>query len=372
MPRRLNGEGTIYQRKNGLWCAELTVGYDGDGKRVKKTLSSMDRDVLVKKANEERRNLGLGLPVLLDSGTVTVEEWLGEWLTSHKEMNLRPSTRDLYRDIIANHVNPEIGKVRLCKLNSATVQKIYNSLAQKGIYNTAGKTNVILNQAFDTAVRMNLMALNPNDACTVPKQRKGKVTAMTKEEQKLFEESCRDNAYGRAFLFMLSTGLRIGELIALTWADHKESEGLVSVNKTALRVSAPAGSESRTEVVINPPKTEASVRDVPLNKKARAIIEKQKDGKNIFVFSNKSGQMLDERNIRREMKAIADANAGKIKTHLTPHVLRHTFATRMIEKGANIKALSKILGHTTVQMTLDIYTDITPDFKRSTMELLDE
>ena len=82
------------------------------------------------------------------------------------------------------------------------------------------------------------------------------------------------------------------------------------------------------------------------------------------------GTMLEHRNIRREMGRIAEKI--KIKTHLTPHVLRHSFATRMIEKGANVKALSNILGHAKVQMTLDIYTDVMQDFKKDTINLLDE
>jgi integrase len=193
---------------------------------------------------------------------------------------------------------------------------------------------------------------------------------MTREEQGLFEAACRDNAYGSAFLFMLQTGLRSGELIALTWEDYDEPGASISVNKTAVRVNAPEGGAEKTEVVVNPPKTESGRRAVPLSKKARDIVAKRRSGKSPFIFSSGAGTMLGERNIRREMEHIAKAT--KIKTHLTPHVLRHTFATRMIEKGANVKALSKIMGHSTVQMTLDLYTDITKEFTKETMGLLDE
>ncbi|MCL2158083.1 MAG: site-specific integrase [Oscillospiraceae bacterium] len=371
MSKRQNGEGTIFQRKSGLWCAELTIGYEGR-KRIKKSLSSMDREELLKKVNEERRKLGLGLPVLLESNSVTVEEWLDEWLKNYKEASLRAKTIDLYKTVIEKHVKPAIGKIKLSKLNAAQIQGIYNGLAKEGKYNMAGKTNVVLSQALTMALKVNLVPANPNTACVVPKKAQAKIAAMSKEEQALFENACRDNVYGRALLFLLQTGLRVGELIALMWEDYDEDSGTISVNKTAVRVSAPTGNKNKTEVMVNPPKTQTGERVIPLSKRAIDIMGKQKndESKNTIIFSSAAGTMLDERNLRREIANIASAT--KIKTHLTLHVLRHTFATRMAEKGANVKALSKILGHSTIQMTLDVYTDIKKDFIKDTMSLLDD
>ena len=313
MAKRQNGEGTIYQRKSGLWCAELTVGYDEAGKRIKKSLSSMDREALLKKINEERRKLNLGLPVLLDSNSVTVAEWLDEWLYNYKKVNLRANTMDLYTGIIEKHIKPAIGSIRLSKLNSAVIQNIYNNLAKEGKHNTAGKANIILNQAFNTAHKVNLIAANPNAACVVPKKQKEKVTAMTPAEQHLFEEACRDNIYGRVFLFLLQTGLRIGELCALTWSDFDKENDEIIVNKTAVRVSAPEGSDNRTEIVINPPKTQTGERVIPLSKKARTIIEKQRGNNSPFIFASSVLPLTHKKSYDKiEAKRKSDLINGRI------------------------------------------------------------
>ena len=369
MAKRQNGEGTIYQRKNGLWCADLTVGYDETGKRLKKSLSSMDKETLMKKVNEERRKLNLGIAVT-SSDSSTVAQWLDEWLRNYKEHNLRNNTIDNYKKITRVHIIPVIGKFTLAKLNTAMIQRIYNDLARQGKYNTAIKVNIILNQAFNTAVKLGLIHINPNANCIVPKQPKEKISALSSEDQLKFESACRDNVFGRAFLFLLQTGLRVGELCALMWEDIDLDNNVIKISKSANRVNNyDETAETKTHIIISKVKTESGERDVPLSNKARDILlHQQKHKTSMFVFPSSVGTILQQRNIRREMKVITDEI--KIKTHITPHVLRHTFATRMLERGANIKALSAILGHKRIQITLDLYVDAMMNLKQETINLL--
>ena len=159
MPKRTNGEGTIYQRKDGLWCGELTLGYekiDGKSKRIKKSFSSKDREKLLQMMNEERGRLSRN--IIVRNSDYTVIEWLEFWLENYKINFVRPKTYDNYESSIRLYVTDTIGKQKLNKLRTETIQQLYNKMHKDGYSETTIRIlHTALSQAFEQAVKNELL-----------------------------------------------------------------------------------------------------------------------------------------------------------------------------------------------------------------------
>lgn len=369
MPKRTNGEGTIYQRRNGLWCAELTLGYDASGKRIKKSFSSMDLEKLHKKLNDEKYSLNRN--IITEKCDYTLTEWIQFWLENYKAIELKSSTYDRYEYAFNTHVKDKIGHIKLLKIRPELIQQIYNHMYKTGLSTSSiRQVHITLSQAFKQAIKNNYLTINPCAATTIPKTVPKKSRALTLVEQEAFITNCPDTTYGRLFIFALNTGMRCGELTALIWEDISFPEMMITVCRTAARViNRDKDSETKTKMIVSMPKTPKGSRQIPINKGAEKILLAQSQHKEVFIFSSQNGNILMTRNIKRAFdKVLIKANLPK---DITIHSLRHTFATRLLEKGANIKVVSEILGHASIQITLDIYSHVMPNFKRETISLLD-
>jgi len=368
MSKRTNGEGTIYQDKKGLWRGELTIGYDDNGRRIKKQFSSMDLEVLQKKMNDEKYNLNRN--IVIKNSDYTLKEWLEFWLHTYKLNSVKPRTYDYYESAFILYVYDSIGNSKLDKLKTIQIQQLYNELSSRGFAtSTIRSVHVPLNQAFEQAINNELLFKNPCKGLVVPKKPPRESRPFTVEEQNKFEAACKNTTYHNFFIFLLNTGLRCGEGMAITWDDVNSYEKLLSVNKTISQiVNREKNPETKKIQVIQTTKTESGTRIVPLNKKSIQILESQSKD-NAFVFSSNVGTVLSQRNLIRGFNILLDKS--NLPKDLTVHSLRHSFATRLLEKGANIKAVSEILGHKNIQITMNLYSHALPNFKRQTIELLD-
>ncbi len=183
-------------------------------------------------------------------------------------------------------------------------------------------------------------------------------------------------------LFGLWSGLRRGELLSLTWADFNEAEKTISVTKTLNRVKTYNESGNKTKLVVSEPKTEKSKRVIPLIDKAfdlllthkvlqdeyiNSVGEFYQD--NNLIFSSNLGTYIEPRNLNRKLNEVIE----ELKLpHLTPHSLRHSFATRGFEAEISLKAMQEILGHSSVTVTGNIYTHVLMDQKRKELNKLNE
>ena len=369
MSKRTNGEGTIYQRSDGLWRGELTLGYDTNGKRIKKVFHSKDLDKLQKKLNDERYKLDRN--IITQNSDYTVSDWIQFWLENYKATTLKSKTYDNYEYALNSHIRMSIGGLKLNKIRTDSIQQLYNQMHKRNLStSTIRIVHVTLSQAFDQAIKNELIHTNPCKATVRPKSERKKVTAMTVQQHDAFLDGCKNTTFHNFFVFLLNTGLRMGEALALVWQDIDFQEKTITVNKTASDiVNRDEGATTKRKTIITEAKSSHSIRTVPLNNTANEILMSQRDRNGLLVFSSKVGTMLMPRNINRSLGDLLKAK--DLPDSITIHTLRHTFATRLLEKGVNPKVVSDLLGHASVQITLDVYSHVMPKVKSDAVNLLD-
>jgi integrase len=222
------------------------------------------------------------------------------------------------------------------------------------------------------AVKLNMLYHNPCDNVVLPKQERTKAIPFAPEEQEAFLKTCTaGDTYDNLFIFAFNTGLRIGELLALTFDCIKDGNVIVNSNLQIVK-DRDEDSDRKTKQIITTTKSTSGTRQVPLNAAALQAVNRQRQNNtrgSFFIFYSKKGTPLQRRNVQRNIKArIKKINANE---KLSTHSIRHTFATRLLEKGAAIKTISELLGHKSIQITLDIYSHVSNDLKQKTVALLD-
>lgn len=370
MAKRTNGEGSIFQLRPGIWRAQITIGYDENGKRIEKNKSSKDIEEVKKWLNDERYKLNRN--IITTKCDYTLDEWYALWLENYKSHSIKSKTYDNYEINYKRYASEKIGQLKLDKVKPEHIQILYNSMHKQDYSTSTIKhVNTPLTQAFQQAVDNGLIYTNPCKKTTIPKKKEKKSRPLTIEEQSRFLNACTETTYSNFFIFALNTGMRCGEIVALTWDNVDFTEKIIKVEKTADTIlNRDENKESKYKIVLDTAKTQSSLRSIPINKNAETVLLEQKAIANSpFVFSSKNGTILMYRNIRRAFNNHVEK--AEIKNDVTIHSLRHTFATRLLEKGANVKAISELLGHSSVKITLDVYSHALPNLKKETISMLD-
>lgn len=277
---------------------------------------------------------------------------LSLWYANNVEGQLKPNTCRCYRNAI-KWVKQCCEDIFVCEIEEEILQRGINNLAkQKYSKSTIHKVRLVMINAMVYAVRIKWIKILPMMKLYIPKTAPVmKVDALTKEEQKSVEEFCSlpdKTKYGHVTLFILNTGLRASELYNLEWSDFHDGD--------------------YPYIEIKHSKTENGVRCVPLNTAAQRIIKDQPRIKE-YVFLSVNGSQLSQTQMKRHNETVRNC-LGIEKFH--NHICRHTFATRALEKGMNVNALSKIMGHSSVAFTMQRYTTIFNDYLFEQMSLLND
>ena len=362
--KRANGEGNIRKRKDGRWEGRYTAGYDPKtGKRlIKNVLGKTQAEVKekLKRALEETN----GLDVSRAADEYTVASWLRTWYELYAKPNVRTATANRYELIIEQYTVPRIGNIKLKKLTTQHLQKLYKELLESGrIHVGKGQDNglstttvhsvhLMLHCALERAVKERLISRNPCEDCIVPKPRKLDMKILTPEHMNAYLEAADRRGLLPMFYLELVSGLRKGELVALRWDDVDIRQRTISVSKQYVR--NPDGSLELTR-----PKTENSVRLVSIPQTAVDLLiqEHDKHPDSPYLFpSPLTGEMYHPDSVvNLHKKILQDAGLE----HLRFHDLRHTFATTALQNGVDVKTVSAMLGHFDAGFTLRTYTHAT-------------
>lgn len=300
-----------------------------------------------------------------------LKEWLDIWLNKYTKFAVKLRTYERYKYIIAKHINPKLGEFDLDDLSAVKLQDYVlselesgNLISSKGLANNSviGIVNV-LKSALKLAKSLEICAVDNSDKIKLPMATEKPVTAFEKWEQEKLEKYClssnKTNYLG--IVICLYTGIRLGELLALTWNDIDFKSGIMTISKTAYRIKQ----NGKPQVVIDKPKTKNSSRLIPLPKQLLEILKRAKRiSKSDFVLSTRTGGIVGTRAYQKTYERILKKLNIPYKNF---HSLRHTFATRAIEMGMDVKTLSEILGHKNPVITLQRYTHSMLSYKTEMM-----
>lgn len=305
---------------------------------------------------------------------MTVAEYFTEWLAEYVEINLRPNTIRVYRAMIANHIIPALGEIKLRRVSSRLLQNFLNARKEKYSHGTLISLCSILKKSFAWAKDMdNYLRANPAAIIQVPHHDQApKETAVFNPAQlaAIFEKFPPGHQFYMPVALAYHTGMRLGECLALTWQDIDMDNREIYIHATVIGAGE-----------IQPiPKSKHSIRTIPFGQKlykilkaekARQAANKLKYGKHYakgdLVCSWPDGSILRPDDLRHFGQFCKrELGAGSF------HSLRHTHATMLLEGGASLEIVSKRLGHSSLYITAQIYSHILDRRKSNTVQLLDE
>ncbi len=386
-----------YQRPNGSFEYKWTDRYGKRHSEYAKTLIELriKEDAIRKDLLDGLTGINLNL---------TINSYFKIW--QKIKSGVRESSFSTYLRLYQRYIETQFGETKLKDLTYSKVVLFYKDLLENhglGI-SSVNNINVVLSMILNVAIRDGVLRTNPcNGALKELKRKyagtKKEVKALTKAEQEVFEDFLKKPGIFHSLYplitVMLYTGIRVGELGGMRWADIDFEKNQIEIAHTLLFEEKPG--QKGSVFSLNPPKTKTSERKIPMNPKVRDALLREKNrqladgiscnvtvnGYSDFVFLDDNGSLIHYKKLNHRLDRISKAIDNEIKSngtvngltsfpHVHSHMLRHTFATRMREAGADIKATADIMGHTEVNLTLNTYTDASEDFKRQEIALLDQ
>ena len=330
------------KRADGRFCTTITVLIDGEKKKrtiYGKTVRELDDKVAEVRAQANRGGV-------VDDRAVTLGEWAELWLSLYKA-NKSINTVQMYT-VAVGHIKNALGSIRLSALKKHMLQNLLNQRVADGHIRSAEVIRLTLKQLISAAVEEQYMGIDISKGLTVPKRAKAEKVPLSDEEIKqLLDADLTPKE--RAFIcLLLYTGLRKGEALALNWADIGEA---VTVSKNLIY-------DKHLAVIKDSPKTDAGRRSVPIPKQLRAELEMYKEtseGDTVFPMLTSESYMTSS-SFTKFWNGI-QKKVG-LSRKITPHLLRHTYATRLYYAGVDIKQAQYLLGHSSISVTLGIYTHL--------------
>lgn len=291
------------------------------------------------------------------------KDWLNEWLSTCVKPMVKSRTFEKYDEIVRLKIEPSLGNCDLSELSPSMLQRFTAELTEKYASNTVSGIIAVVRSSLTRAQKTGVIEQEFSNCIQRPKTREKKVESFTAAEQKKIENYIIKNRKTKLYgiVLCLYTGLRLGELLALEWADIDFLRGTITVTKNSRDV----WEDGEYKKVIDTPKTATSRREIPLPRQLVPYLRILKhQNRNGFVVTGKDGKTVSLRSYQKALQCV-------LKTLNIPHrgfhALRHTFATRALECGMDVKTLSEILGHKNSSITLNRYAHSFEEHKTAMM-----
>ncbi len=345
------------KRSDGRYASQILIGYTDDGKRKIKTLYGKTILELDKKVAEFRSLFEQG--ILLDANNYTLLSWSEKWFKIYGTKGLKSTSLRSKESDLKHITSSGIANIPIDKIRTRHLQQIINDVFDKSP-SKAQKVYSMLVNIFDGAIKNNLVIKNVAKDVEVPKYSVKEKRTLSSKEQNVFRNADFD-LQKRVFISLaLDCGLRKGEILALSLNDFDIKNEIVDIHKTY---------DITKRIILPTPKSESGNRKVPVSKKTIEYAQKlavENDSIQLFLhngkpFSGGDFNKMWNSIINKVIENLGgrEVNAGGIKTgDITPHFLRHTYATNLFYAGVDIKAAQYLLGHASIETTLKIYTHL--------------
>ena len=377
MGKSLNGKELgkgISQRKDGRYQARFVNRFGKRETIYAKSLNEIRHRLRAEQYNDDK------MLNVVDTD-VTLDEWYDIWMDTCKK-NCRNSTKETY----AGHyrrIQKQLGGIKLTKLNLIMLQQVFNELRSDNERKNSKKILVdMLEKAIDSDLLIKNVAKQIN--CKIENKEQKERRVLTIQEEELSLKEAEKSFYYNLFVVGLETGLRIGELMALTWSDIDLKRKVLYVRHTLTYFRK----DGKYSFEWHAPKTKNSRRRIPLTKRAYEALERQRvkkleieqkgqsapEGYENLVFVTKNNNPTQQFIVAEGICACL----GRIQKDypefesFSPHTLRHTFATRAIENGMKPTSLQKLMGHASIKTTMDLYCHVTDDTLYDEMQLMEK
>lgn len=361
------------KRKDGRYLMQIQIGLQDSGKPKYKNVYAYTIKELEEKAAIFRQELDKG--IVVNSNNLTVATWSIKWLEVYKSSR-EYKTIQMYDIVIRNHIIPELGHYKLKDLKSYHIQELINKKHNQGLTKTLSVIKLTLKQILNQAIKNEYIYKNVASDISLPNVNKIKKRSLTEEEKQYIIKANWD-LKSKVFVYiLLHTGLRRGEALALTKTDIDLKNKSISVNKTLIF-------QNNKGVIKPTPKSEAGNRIIPIPDILLNDLVKYISNVNcLYIFPTSKNTLMTETTFRRfwiKIKNYINESAGGrnqkpklmvIANDITPHIFRHTYATTLYYAGIDIKTTQYLLGHSSIQMTMDIYTHLDSQTNNSAREKL--
>jgi integrase len=360
-------------KRGDTWSVRVFKGRDATGKRkfVCKTIRGPKRAALEWARKVETQ---LSTDTYREPTKQTVAEFLTAWLDGTAAQRIRLKTLGSYRWLVMNYVLPTVGDRPLRQLTLPDIDQLYAALRDRGLSpRTVRYVHSVLRQALGHAVKSRLLLHNPSDYATLPRQERHEMRAFNADEARRFLEAASEDRWHALWALLLTAGLRPSEALGLKWSDLEA--GRVRVQRTLVQLG---GREWRFDEC----KTSKSRRTVPIPALAdtalRAHRVRQAEEKlsagpayndHGLVFASPNGGPPDSRSLVRNHfgRILEAADLPRIRLY----DLRHTSASLLLAAGTHPKVVSERLGHSTVMLTLDVYSHVIPSLHEESAQTIE-